>query len=313
MRLLWGIPTDISTRSMNAPRGGHISNDKMKEELSGQFAIINPLWAHNRLKIMRYLGMLFSCLSNSVIFLETTYIPFAPICRGKKIICVVRDLTLLESTGVRGYIYRRGLIHAKVVIVNSNFMKNKLSAFLKDDSRIIILFPDIGDYTNITKRTKSKKIAFVGSNSSQDKGYDIINKICELRPDIELNVYGERNAKLKDYTNLCFRGYKPFKQISKECGIIIIPSFWEEPFGRVALEGLRGNMEIVAADIGGLSEILPAKYLVQGDISEYVAVIDDLLDDHSVRLSEISRLSILDSFKPDYQGLSNLIYNSCSV
>ena len=30
-------------------------------------------------------------------------------------------------------------------------------------------------------------------------------------------------------------------------------------------------------------------------------------------LAKFYRLSILDSFKPDYQGLSNLIYNSCSV
>ena len=193
-------------------------------------------------------------------------------------------------------------------------MKNKLSAFLKDDSNIFVLFPDIGDYISIAKRSKSNKVAFVSNdNVVQDKGYEVINKICEMRPDIEINVYGERNAKLKDYTNICFRGYRPFKQISQECRIIIIPSAWEEPFGRVALEALRENMEIVAADIGGLSEILPSEYLIKGDVSEYLSMIDKFLCDDRVTISKLSRLKILDRFKTDYEGLFNQIYNSCSV
>jgi glycosyltransferase involved in cell wall biosynthesis len=314
MRILWGVPTDLSVRNISAPRGGHISNLKMKQQLSSKFTVINPMWAGNRFIIMRYLGILFSCFFNRVIFLETTYIPFSLICICKKTICVVRDLTLLKDTGVRGYIYRRGLKRARIVIVNSNFMKDKLSPFLKGDSIIIVLFPDIGDYTNIAKRTKFNKVAFISNdNVFQDKGYDIINKICELRPDIEIFVYGERNAKLNDYGNLCFRGYKSFKQIGQDCRIIIIPSAWEEPFGRIALEAIRENMEIVAADIGGLSEILPSMYLIKGDISEYVSLIDDFLCHDRVRLSKLSRLKILDRFKPDYEGLFNQIYNSCSV
>jgi glycosyltransferase involved in cell wall biosynthesis len=314
MRIVWGIPTDISVRNIIAPRGGHISNFKIKEKLSGQFTIDNPIWASNRFILMRYLGILLSFLFYRIIFLETTYIPLNLIPTCKKTICIVRDLTILQESGIRGYFYRQGLIRASLIIVNSNFMKNKLSAFLKDDSNIFVLFPDIGDYISIAKRSKSNKVAFVSNdNVFQDKGYEVINKICEMRPDIEINVYGERNAKLKDYTNICFRGYRPFKQISQECRIIIIPSAWEEPFGRVALEALRENMEIVAADIGGLSEILPSEYLIKGDVSEYLSMIDKFLCDDRVTISKLSRLKILDRFKTDYEGLFNQIYNSCSV
>lgn len=55
-----------------------------------------------------------------------------------------------------------------------------------------------------------------------------------------------------------FFGYQPYAQILKlyqKASIVVVPSKWEEPLGRTAIEALAGGCALISSDRGGLKEI----------------------------------------------------------
>ena len=123
-------------------------------------------------------------------------------------------------------------------------------------------------------------------------------------PGIGIHVYGTWNSKLNTRPNIKYFGYRPFDEISCETGLMLIPSVWEEPFGRVALEAIRSGMSVLASASGGLEEILPERCLVRKGFLEFVIKLNSHLeDDKYLALSNSERLEIINAFKPDYLGL----------
>jgi CelD/BcsL family acetyltransferase involved in cellulose biosynthesis/glycosyltransferase involved in cell wall biosynthesis len=54
----------------------------------------------------------------------------------------------------------------------------------------------------------------------------------------------------------------PFEELAAECGLLIVPSQWEEPFGRVAWEAMARGIPVLASDAGGLAEQVPPELRV---------------------------------------------------
>jgi glycosyltransferase involved in cell wall biosynthesis len=53
-----------------------------------------------------------------------------------------------------------------------------------------------------------------------------------------------------------FLGYTKQSVFLKKINVLIVPSKWEEPFGRVVLEGLINSIVVLGSDKGGIKEIL---------------------------------------------------------
>jgi glycosyltransferase involved in cell wall biosynthesis len=54
-------------------------------------------------------------------------------------------------------------------------------------------------------------------------------------------------------------GYQPFDTVQalfSRAAIAVVPSVWEEPLGRVAIEALAGGCALVTSGRGGLAEIV---------------------------------------------------------
>jgi glycosyltransferase involved in cell wall biosynthesis len=64
--------------------------------------------------------------------------------------------------------------------------------------------------------------------------------------------------------------------------VIVVPSVWEEPFGRTVIEALSTGRPVIASAIGGIPEILTgdfAKFLVPpGDVPALTAKLGEVLD-----------------------------------
>ncbi|MBD1136604.1 glycosyltransferase [Pelagibacterales bacterium SAG-MED49] len=120
-------------------------------------------------------------------------------------------------------------------------------------------------YHSVDKRkkiTKSKYIVFAGK-LNYSKGYDIFKdavlKILDEYPDWKAFSIGNesrRNIYInhKQHKELGFVDHKKVLKILDQSEIAVVPSRWEEPFGRVALEAAACSCATITSNTGGLCE-----------------------------------------------------------
>ncbi|MGU8601180.1 glycosyltransferase family 4 protein [Clostridium perfringens] len=107
---------------------------------------------------------------------------------------------------------------------------------------------------------------FVGSINKM-KGIDKLLEIFFKNKDknIRLNVYGDGilNELVKEYTikdnRINFYGKLEKDDLKNEFiknDVLIVPSMWDEPFGRVVIEANQYGLPVIGSDRGGIKEII---------------------------------------------------------
>jgi glycosyltransferase involved in cell wall biosynthesis len=78
-----------------------------------------------------------------------------------------------------------------------------------------------------------------------------------------------------------------FDQLLSQIAVVVMPSVWEEPAGLSAIEQMMRGRVVVAADIGGLSEIVADAGLkfAPGDSQALAFCIQRLINNHSLAAS----------------------------
>jgi len=123
-----------------------------------------------------------------------------------------------------------------------------------------IVYPSIHPEKKIYK--KSKKIIFVGK-LNESKGYDIyknsVTRILDEFKDWKGYSIGDESRKRpiidhKKHKELGFMRHKKVLQFLNKSEIVVVPSRWEEPFGRTALESSSRACATVISNRGGLPE-----------------------------------------------------------
>jgi glycosyltransferase involved in cell wall biosynthesis len=109
---------------------------------------------------------------------------------------------------------------------------------------------------------KEKKITFVGK-LNESKGYDIykdaVTKILNEFNDWKAYSIGDesRTRPIINHNNhveLGFLKHKKVLQFLNKSEIAVVPSRWEEPFGRTALESSSRACATIISNRGGLPE-----------------------------------------------------------
>ena len=150
------------------------------------------------------------------------------------------------------------------IIFNSKWSKSQFLISLPKniETNKIKVIPQSTSKVNINFKNKKKIISFVGKLNSS-KGYDIfgeaIIKILDKYPDWESIVIGdEPREKFTFYhKNLKLLGYKNNNFILnklKSVSVAVVPSKWDEPFGRSSLEAASRGCALIISNTGGLSE-----------------------------------------------------------
>jgi len=118
-----------------------------------------------------------------------------------------------------------------------------------------------------TKNNKKNIISFgyVGS-LSPSKGVEfLLKKYQELRlSNTQLLIFGkgitkeyEENLKTKyKQKNIIFKGFIKPEQIYNQIDILIVPSLWNEPFGRIVPEANSYGIPVLVSNKGGLPELV---------------------------------------------------------
>jgi glycosyltransferase involved in cell wall biosynthesis len=148
----------------------------------------------------------------------------------------------------------------KIVFV-SEWVKNRF--FLNLDRKLSAKTEVI--YPSVYKQKATKKykyITFVG-RLNHSKGYDIfqksIQKILDEFPEWKSLSVGDEDRRSihinhHQHKELGFLSHKKTLDILNESEIAVVPSRWEEPFGRTALEASSRGCATIISNRGGLIE-----------------------------------------------------------
>ncbi len=153
---------------------------------------------------------------------------------------------------------------SKILFV-SNWVKEKFFEGLdiKNHEKTQVLYPAINKINKFPK--KEKIITFVGK-LNHSKGYDTFGKaiirILKKYKDWKSIVIGDEprekyNFKHSRLFHLGWITHDETLQIYKKSSISVVPSHWEEPFGRTSLEAASRGCATILSKKGGLPETIP--------------------------------------------------------
>jgi len=158
------------------------------------------------------------------------------------------------------------LINCDQIIFVSSYIKERfyynMDNFLPLKSKII--YPSTNYYNHNFKRIlkKDKIIVFVGKLNSS-KGYDLFGtaaiKILKKYKDWRVIVAGNEKRETYNFHHERFKVYnwlshRKIINIYKKSSISIVPSTWNEPFGRTAMESSDMGNALITSGNGGLKE-----------------------------------------------------------
>ena len=153
---------------------------------------------------------------------------------------------------------------SKITFV-SNWVKEKFfeGMDIKNHEKCQVIYPAINKISKFPK--KEKIITFVGK-LNHSKGYDTfaraIIKILKQYKDWKSIVIGDEprekyNFKHKRLFHLGWITHDETLGIYKKSSISVVPSHWEEPFGRTSLEAASRGCATILSKKGGLPETIP--------------------------------------------------------
>lgn len=115
---------------------------------------------------------------------------------------------------------------------------------------------------------KENYLLYVG-RATEGKGFSLLisayEKYRKRTNSLPLYVVGVGNlltkisTKRKDINYWSKRSYSETMSLMKNAKLMIVPSIWEEPFGRVALEAIAQGTPVLVTDRGALPEIIEHK------------------------------------------------------
>ena len=206
--------------------------------------------------------------------------------------------------------------NSDMLIFNSNWTKEKfLNGFkIKNYLNKIKIIPQSTSEVSIDFSKKKKIISFVGKLNSA-KGYDLfgnaVTKILDKHDDWKAIAIGNepRQKLFYNHKNLINFGFKNNKYVLKkleEVSIAIVPSRWDEPFGRSSLEAASRGCAIIRSNTGGLKETTEHSVVLKKMTSKELFKKIDLLIKDKKKLNKLQKLNFK-NFKLTNKHSSNLL------
>ena len=187
------------------------------------------------------------------------------ICYKKGVLCKIHQLN-----------YQRSAKNIDIVTAPSNFTLNeyKKHGVYNDTTSIMIsnaIDINMDEHRKIINERNNRKsdlvkFLFIGS-LTKFKGIEyLIETFKGIEEDnIRLIICGEGPLKdfilqeIKNDSRIEFMGKvekKEKENILLESDVMIVPSIWYEPFGRVVIEGYKYGLPVIGTNIGGISELV---------------------------------------------------------
>jgi len=187
------------------------------------------------------------------------------------------------------YYNRRAIDKASVIISNSYFMAKLLKAKFNKDSQVF--YPSLDDnkaVINDSRKGGQDNIIMIGDGDH--KGVGIFIEIAKRMPDKHFLIYSKKFSEKKE-GNIEFKKFtEDTANIYNNAKIVLVPSVWDEAFGRVSIEAGSLGVPVLVSNRGGLPETVPSdKFIISQvhNINEWVDRIREVLNHHSEYAKEL--------------------------
>ncbi|MBU2637994.1 MAG: glycosyltransferase family 4 protein [Nanoarchaeota archaeon] len=110
------------------------------------------------------------------------------------------------------------------------------------------------NYEKIWQKGKIR-ILFLGKLDPSKGIQNIIPLIDYSKAELLIAGYGPLEGMVKK-SSAKFLGWREPSEAYRQADIVVVPSLWEEPFGRTAIEAMSYGIPVIASDIGGLKDIV---------------------------------------------------------
>lgn len=151
------------------------------------------------------------------------------------------------------------------VFRNYNYFLNKETIVIPNSIKINHSL--LNSYYKIKSERNSPdvKFMFAGYLTSEKGIKELISTFMEIKNNIHLIICG--NGPLRDYVKekamedirIEYRGELIRNELNKayaEADVLIVPSMWDEPFGRIVIEGAQFLLPTIGSNRGGIPEII---------------------------------------------------------
>lgn len=155
--------------------------------------------------------------------------------------------------------YEKGMEQADAVVANSEYVSRRLNTDFGVDSEVIYPPIELSDF-----KVEYHKDGYIGmvNPRNTEKGGDIFMDIVSSMPDEQFlasGVFRDSNLERQcnELDNLTHIGWcDNMREFYKQTRLILVPSRWNEAFGRVAAEAMVSGIPCVVSNRGGLPEIV---------------------------------------------------------
>lgn len=151
-----------------------------------------------------------------------------------------------------------------VVGISDFILQHHLRFGYFKNSSLQVVIPNSVNKVEFTQRKKTNKIGFIG-RLSPEKGIELmIGSFNDSKHEgYQLVIAGNGNANYEKALRDCyesddvhFMGKMKQKDFFESIDLLIVPSLWNEPFGRVVIEAYSYHCPVLMAKNGGLNELV---------------------------------------------------------
>ena len=207
------------------------------------------------------------------------------------------------------------LDRADYVVAVSDFIRQRFCAELPEGcAERVAMVPNTVDAAAFEPNTlKRPEVLFVGRLIPEKGALPLLMALQQVLPDfpdwtarfIGAWHFGQSKPRYPHekelhtrHAQFCadrihFEGYRPYAgviQAFNHAAIAVVPSLWQEPFGRTALEAMAAGCAVIASPRGGLPEVVgDAGLLVEPEVADLAAALRQLMADAPLRAALSNR------------------------
>lgn len=195
---------------------------------------------------------------------KSTLLCGGKVCQNNRKICSIYKTIRKKQFEKIDFVTAPSEFTLRTFIENGMFDSNKSKVIYNAIDESTYKMDEIISIRN--KRSESEKIQFCFLGSLvEHKGVKLLVENLKSNDKIELHIAGD--GELRSYVqkeelasnSIKYHGKLSEKEVEKllmKCDVLIVPSLWNEPFGRVVIDAYKFGMPVIASNLGGLPEII---------------------------------------------------------